>query len=329
MTNSGVVTDINRSLAATLKECGPALLSHDGVLEKVTNLLVATITRKHPCQQDLGDEDDLDDLEESSEYDWLVIDTALDAVIGLADALGPAFGQLYKIFEKPIMKFASSSDNIERSTAVGVIAECIRGMGSAITPYTTVLLKLLLHRLSDEDTETKSNAAFAIGLLQENSTHDQEILKSFNTILSKLEPLLHTQEARALDNAAGCVSRMITKHRDRVPIAEVLPALVALLPLKQDFEENEPIYQMIISLCKSPNAIPNCAPTAANAPLTPVPSHRLRGRTDHHKPNAATHPGLRASARPTGRPAQRRNARAADRARPVRVQQAGGTGREA
>lgn len=251
-TNSGVVTDINRSLAGTLKLCGPALISHEGVLAKVTNLLVMSITRKHPCQQDLGEEDDLDDLEETSEYDWLVIDTALDAIIGLAVALGPAFGQLYKVFEKAIMKFASSSDSIERSTAVGVIAECIRGMGSAITPYTSVLIKLLLHRLSDEDTETKSNAAFAIGLLQEQSTNDQEILKTFNSILSKLEPLLHTQEARASDNAAGCVSRMIMKHRNRVPITEVLPALVALLPLKQDFEENEPVYKMIISLCTYP-----------------------------------------------------------------------------
>lgn len=260
------MTDINRSLAEALKLCGPALISYDGVLEKVTKLLGMTITRKHPCQQDLGEEDDLDDLEESSEYGWLVIDTALDAIIGLAVALGPAFGQLYKTFEKPIMRFASSSESIERSTAVGVIAECIRGMGSAITPYTSVLLKLLLHRLSDEDTETKSNAAFAIGLLQEQSTNDRDILKSFNAILSKLEPLLHTQEARALDNAAGCVSRMITKHRNRVPVAEVLPALVALLPLKQDFEENEPVYTMIVSLCMTPLSSPSLP--FANTPVS-------------------------------------------------------------
>ncbi len=57
------------------------------------------------------------------------------------------------------------------------------------------------------------------------------------------------------DNAAGCVSRMILKHKDAVPVAEVLPVLVGLLPLKKDYEENEPIYQCIGMLCKSPNPL--------------------------------------------------------------------------
>ena len=51
------------------------------------------------------------------------------------------------------------------------------------------------------------------------------------------------------DNAAGCVSRMILKHKEAVPLAEVLPVLVGLLPLKKDFEENEPIYNCIAQLC--------------------------------------------------------------------------------
>ena len=248
----GTVTDINRNIAATLKLCGPALVHDTSVLERVTSIIITIITKKHPCQQDLDADDDLDALQESSEYDWLVVDTALDAVIGLSIALGETFGQVWKIFEKIVMKYAGSSEAIERSTAVGTIAECIRNMGHTVTPYTTPLLKLLLHRLSDEDPETKSNAAFAIGLLCEASNSDQEILKAYNTILGKLEPLLHTQEARLLDNAAGCVSRMIMKHKDRVPTEDVIPVLVELLPLKMDYEENEPIFKMIIQLCKYP-----------------------------------------------------------------------------
>ncbi len=192
----------------------------------------------------------MDELDESSEYDWLVIDTALDCISNLAFALGETFSQLWKIFEKPVLKFASGSEALERSTAIGVVAECIRAMRNAVTPYTTTLLKVLLHRMSDEDPETKSNAAFAIGLLQESSTNDAEVLKSYNTILTKLEPLLHMHEARAMDNAAGCVSRMIMKHQDHVPINAVLPALIELLPLKEDFEENEPVFNMIVHLCK-------------------------------------------------------------------------------
>lgn len=245
------VTETSRSLAATLKLTGPSLVAAPTTLKPLTETLLQILQRSHPCQSDLGLEDDISDLEESSEYDWLVIDCSLDTVIGLAVALGESFAELYKIFEKSILKLASSGEHIERSTAVGTLAECIRAMGPAITPSTSSLLKILLHRLSDEDSETKSNAAFAIGLLQEKSQSDTEILKAFPAILSRLEPMLQTEEARMMDNAAGCVSRMIMRHQAQVPIKMVLPALVELLPLKEDWEENEPVWGMIVQLCES------------------------------------------------------------------------------
>lgn len=82
-----------------------------------------------------------------------------------------------------------------------------------------------------------------------NSNNTGAYLPSYNQILAKLEPMLHTEVARSLDNAAGCVSRMIMAHPDKVPIGDVLPVLVGLLPLKEDFEENKPIYQCITGLC--------------------------------------------------------------------------------
>lgn len=141
----GTVTDINRNLAAALKSCGPAVLNDENVVNQVTANVISIIRKQHPCQQDLGDDEDFESLEESSEYDWLVIDTALDVIIGLATALGPTFGELWKIFEKPIMKFAASSETIERSTSVGVIAEAVNCMGPAITPYTTVSRPCVIH----------------------------------------------------------------------------------------------------------------------------------------------------------------------------------------
>ena len=253
VTTRAVVTDINRSIAATLKLCGPAILTQQNFVERVTTVITSILTKSHPCQQDIGDEDDQEELEEeeSSEYDWLVIDTALDVVIGFATALGDQFGELLKVFQKPIMKFASSQTNYERSTAVGTLAECTKYMKTGVTPFTDVLLKLLLHRLKDEDSETKSNAAYGIGLLIFYSQDTAAYLPEFGTILSRLEPLLQqTHGARIVDNSCGCVARLIMKHPEKVPIDDILPALVGLLPLKEDFEENEPIFDCIAALCK-------------------------------------------------------------------------------
>jgi hypothetical protein len=127
-------------------------------------------------------------------------------------------------------------------------------MGAAVAPFTTSLLKLLLHRLSDPDPEVKSNAAFAIGLLCSKTASTPaaaEVTRAYPQILQKLEPLLHQSEARLIDNSAGCVSRMITAHAEAVPIADVLPVLVDILPLSEDYDENEPVWGMIMELYRS------------------------------------------------------------------------------
>ncbi|KAI1437088.1 importin beta-4 [Xylaria sp. CBS 124048] len=251
-----VVTEINRSVASTLRATGPSFLGQKSMMEQIITVLGTITTRCHPCQQDLGDEDENQaEVEGSSEWDWLIIDTALDVLIGLAAALGSQFSEIWKVFQKPVLKFISSNENIERSTAVGVVAECVAYMGSAVTPYTSTLLPPLLHRLSDEDQETKSNAAYAIGQLVYHSEDEATYLPSFPQILLGLEPLLQIRAQRMQDNAAGCLCRMILSNPNQIPIAEVLPVLVGLLPLKEDYEENKPVYQCLHKLYSMGNPV--------------------------------------------------------------------------
>ncbi|KAI5293999.1 hypothetical protein KEM52_004884 [Ascosphaera acerosa] len=242
-----VVADVNRNVAENLRYCGPYLLSGNSTLDNVVALLSAIITKKHPCQYAADLETD-EELEETSELDWVVIDTALDVVSGLATALGAEFVQIWPVFEKLVLRFASSGESLERATAVGVLAEVITGMGAAVSPFTTTFMNLLLRRLSDEDPQTKSNAAYAIGRLIEKTTADQDVVKEYPTILEKLERCLAIPQARLPDNASGCLSRMILKHKDLVPIPDVLPALVQVLPLQSDMQENDPLYRMICQL---------------------------------------------------------------------------------
>ncbi|KAL7918573.1 armadillo-type protein [Trichoderma austrokoningii] len=251
-----VVTDINRNVAATLKACGPAVLTaKDGMLQEVISVVTLLITRSHPCQLDLGDEDEEQEVEDSgsSEYDWLAIDTALDVVVGLAAALGPSFGELWKIFEKPIYKMASSTEDLQRSTAVGTIAELVKYTGEAITPYTESIGQALIRRLSDPDALTKSNSAYAIGLLIFNSTDTAKTVPIYPQLWEKFEPMLAMRDMHITDNVAGALSRMILKHADAGFVAQALPAIVAALPLQEEYEENEPIYQAIHTLYDQSN----------------------------------------------------------------------------
>ncbi|KPM43298.1 putative importin subunit beta-4 [Neonectria ditissima] len=251
-----VITDINRNVAATLKACGPAVLvAKADMLEEVVTVVGLIITRSHPCQQDLGDEEEQEEIDEgSSEYDWLVIDTALDVVVGLAAALGPSFGELWKVFEKPILRLASSTEDLHRSTAVGTIAEITKYTGEAITPFTESLGQALVRRLTDPDPLAKSNAAYAIGLVVLNSTDTAKTFPLYPLLWEKLEPLLTVNEMRMTDNVAGSLCRMMTKNPDAGFVAQALPAVVNALPLSEDFEENAPIYQCIYKLYENSNS---------------------------------------------------------------------------
>ena len=56
-------------------------------------------------------------------------------------------------------------------------------------------------------------------------------------------------QATVKDNAAGCVSRLILRFPDKVPLDHVLPVLIDSLPLRQDYGENEVVWDMIVKLC--------------------------------------------------------------------------------
>jgi importin-4 len=250
---SNAVTCVNRKLGEIIEQCGPAILVGEDIIQRVFVILLSIITKRHNCQiSDETEGSESQEIEESSEYDWLVIETAMDCLVAIAKAIGPDFATLWKECAKPILKYASSSDSSERAAATGTIAECILAMGSAVTPFTSQLMKSMMHRMSDEDRVTKANAIYATGLLCKLSEDQETTVGQYNAVFRKLEPLLADDDAAGhlLDNAAGCVARMILANPDKVPLEEVLPRLVELMPTKEDHEVNGPLFQCIVRLCK-------------------------------------------------------------------------------
>jgi len=249
------VTGVNRKLTEILEKCGPAILIGDGTVAKVFEILLSILHKKHCCQ--VSDEEDESEQEmgESSEYDWLVIESAMDCIVAIAKAIGPDFVVLWKECSKPILKYASSADSSERAAATGTLAELILALDSSVTPFTAQLMKTMMHRMTDEDRVTKANAIYAIGLMCKLSGDKASTVGQYGAIFRKLEPLLTDDDAAGhlLDNAAGCVARMILAEPDKVPLDEVLPRLVELMPTKEDYEVNGPLFQCIVRLYQLKN----------------------------------------------------------------------------
>jgi importin-4 len=267
------VTCVNKKLMAVIELSGPAILVGDDTMKKTFEILLSILHKKHQCQiSEEEDGSDSQEMEESSEYDWLVIESAMDCIVAIAKALGSNFTALWKECSKPILKYASSSDPSERAAATGTLAELILALDNSVTPFTAQLLKTMMHRMTDEDRVTKANAIYAIGLLCALSEDQATTVGQYSAILRKLESLLSDDGAAGhlLDNAAGCVARMIIAKPDKVPLAEVLPRLVELMPTKEDHEVNGPLFQCIVRLCKHPHVVQVTILTEADQLKNPV-----------------------------------------------------------
>lgn len=131
-------------------------------------------------------------------------------------------------------------------------------MKGSITPYTQQLLELFFRALGDEESEVLSNAAFATGLLVENSTLN--LSQQYFRLLTALQPLFVVPEnatsarLNAKDNACGAVARLILRDTAATPLDQVLPLFTAALPLKNDYLENGPVFRALFLLFKTNGA---------------------------------------------------------------------------
>ncbi|KAJ7066648.1 armadillo-type protein [Mycena amicta] len=272
--NKSVVTTLCNSIAETINKIGPGFV--DGHLEEISKMAVEILDQKAECQQDPDQDQEEEAPEDQAEYETVLIAAAGDVVSSIANALGadfaPAFGTFYPLIAKYYKKNRSLN---ERSSTIGCLAEIISGMKGAITPSTEPLLELCFKALSDPEADVLSNAAFAVGLLVENSELD--LSPQYLHLLGALRPLFNVQAdspANALnakDNAAGAVSRMIMRNIGAVPLDQVLPVLVGGLPLRNDPLENRPVFRALFYLFRTNGAALH--PYISN--LLPVFAHVL------------------------------------------------------
>lgn len=249
--DKSVVSALCVDFAETINKMGPAIVQP--YLEPICNVATLVLQQKAFCQQDPDQDEEEEAPEDQAEYDSVLVTSAGDVVSSIANALGPDFAQLYPTFFPLISKFYKKNRSpSDRSSSIGCLAEIISGMKHAVSEHTEPLLELFHHALSDESPEVQSNAAFAVGVLIENSQRD--LAAQYLPVLAALRPLFEVPEGapparyNGRDNAAGAVGRMITKNATAVPIEQVLPVVLSALPLKNDFLENGPVYRAIIHI---------------------------------------------------------------------------------
>jgi hypothetical protein len=225
----------------------------EGYLDNVSQLAMQILEQKALCQQDPDQDEEEEAPEDQAEYDSVLISSAGDLVSSLANVLASDFAQAFDTFLPLISRYYKKNRSLsDRSSAIGCLAEIIAGMKSSISPWTEPLLELFYRALGDPDAEVQSNAAFASGMLVENS--EKDLSPQYGPLLAALHPIFVVSanapapRLNARDNACGAVARLIVKNASALPLDKVLPLFIDALPLKNDLLENKPVFRAIFHL---------------------------------------------------------------------------------
>jgi len=236
-------------IQSVIELCGPyALLPVANNCLSCTHDLLMKISPCQASQECYGEAPEEDD-----DHD-VVTQAACDLVGGFCRVMGSQFVQYLPQFLPAVCEYAKSSrPPRDRSMAIGWLSEVAQELeGSIFEHWQSVFLPATLAGLGDPLEEVKRNAAFCAGICCE--VLKERIAGDYPQILQALEPLFGLDSssgdsvAACVDNAAACVARMIMAQPSSVPMPQVLPAFLRLLPLKTDMSENETIYNCLLGL---------------------------------------------------------------------------------
>ncbi|KAF3703449.1 Importin-4 [Channa argus] len=256
-----VVMGILEAMNNVIKTCKEEVFRNPSRLKEISHVIHDVLKKKTVCQDGEGDE--ADDEDQQAEYDAMLQEFAGEGIPLLAssvpaDSFAPFLNDLLPL----IMSKAKSSCTVaDRSFSVGTIGEILEALvnvsgGQRLAGrLSNRLLPVLVAGVKDNDPEVRNNSVFGLGCLAQAA--GPIVVSDYPMMLSVFSNLLAKEsDLRVIDNLCAALCRMIMSNVDAVPLEQVVPALVAHLPLKEDMEENKTVFKCLSMLyTQSPTLI--------------------------------------------------------------------------
>lgn len=255
-----VVMGILETMNNVIKSCKEEAFKNPSRLQEISHVIRDVLKKKTVCQDSGGDE--ADDEDQQAEYDAMLLEFAGEGIPVLAssvpaDKFAPFLNDLLPL----IMSKAKSTCTVaDRSFSVGTIGEILQALVSVpggqglAGRLSNRLLPVLVAGVRDSDPEVRNNSVFGLGCLAQAAgpicVSDYPMMLSvFSNMLTKESDL------RVIDNLCAALCRMIMSNVDCVPLEQVMPAMVARLPLKEDMEENKTVFSCLAMLYRHSPAL--------------------------------------------------------------------------
>jgi len=247
-------------ISEMLKNCGQGITQVQAHVDKILSCTRMIMKGECACQDVEAEEGD----EEEAEQDEMLFEYAGEIIPNLGKALtpqtfAPYFTGILPMLLKKTKKHASIS---ERSFSVGAIAESIQPLsgGNVLAPFLPHILPMFADSCRDSEDDCRNNAVFGLGELllwagAEISQHREQILMSLSEML-KIE-----SASRVVDNIIGAISRAVIADISNSPVDDIVTAVLANLPLKDDKDEYDIIFKLFTTLYTSQHpAFARCLP---------------------------------------------------------------------
>ncbi|XP_042366643.1 importin-4 [Plectropomus leopardus] len=248
-----VVMGILETMNTVMKSCKEEAFKNPSRLKEISHVIRDVLKKKTVCQDGGGDE--ADDEDQQAEYDAMLQEYAGEGIPLVAssvpaDTFAPFLNDLLPLL---MSKAKTTCTVADRSFSVGTIGEILQALvsvsgGQALAGrLSNRLLPVLVAGVRDSDPEVRNNSVFGLGCLAQAAgpicvTDYPMMLSVFSNMLTK------ELDLRVIDNLCAALCRMIMSNVDAVPLEQVLPALVARLPLKEDMEENKTVFSCLAML---------------------------------------------------------------------------------
>jgi len=225
---------------------GPSAIPPDCINE-IISIIMELLKREHPCQlvREAYDED---------ESELALFTVTMDTISRFARVYGQLFITPIEQFLMCLQPYLVPEATVDyKNVSIATIAEIAQELKDHFKPYCETFLPISIEMINaHSEKSVKHNAIYCSGLLAQyggETTH-----KYFGSLTQALSPVCSLDPVKyntVVDNACGALARMINSNPNIMPINDIMPIILNLLPLRDDMEPSIAIHEAIFNLIQA------------------------------------------------------------------------------
>ncbi|KAI5084377.1 hypothetical protein GOP47_0000546 [Adiantum capillus-veneris] len=256
-------TEVLSSMLESINECiqTAGVLLDGGHIKSMVDEFKQAITASCTRKRERAERTKTEDFD-AEEGELLQEENAQEEEV--FDQIGECLGTLIKTFKAPFLPFfeelipfitpmlGKDRTPEERRIAICIFDDVAEQCQSSACKYYDTFLPFLLEASTDADPDVRQAAVYGIGVCAEfGGTKFQPVVGEALTKLKELisQPTAFTiDNIMATDNAVSALGKICEFQRDGIDAAQVVPAWLSCLPIRNDLVEAKIVHEQLCSM---------------------------------------------------------------------------------